>query len=60
MGRKRVGEGAKGSKLKKDHFLLDLVGLGVGSSMLAEGGGRVPRQGIDPRRRGDTGESSSS
>lgn len=60
MGRKRVGEGAKGSKLKKDHFLLDLVGLGVASSMLAEGGGSVPRQGIDPRRRGDTGESSSS
>jgi len=59
-GRKRVGEATKGSKLKKDHFLLDFVGLGVASSILADGGGRFPRQGMDPRRRGGTEESTPS
>lgn len=50
-GRERVGEAAtKGSKPKKDHFLLDFVGLGVAGAMAAvrPAGGMEPRKGIDP------------
>jgi hypothetical protein len=49
----RVGEPVtKGSRLKNDHFFVDLVGLGVAGVTGMEGGSE-PKRGIDPRLLGE-------
>lgn len=49
----RVGDPvAKGSRLKKVHFLVDLVGLGVAGPR-GSAGGSAPRKGMDPLLFGD-------
>jgi len=53
-GLDRLGDPAtKGSKPKNDHFLADLVGLGVAGATDALAGGKTPKKGIEPRLRGD-------
>jgi hypothetical protein len=48
-----VGEPvAKGSRPKNDHFLADLVGLGV-AGLRGRTGGTAPKSGIDPLLLGD-------
>lgn len=58
-----MGEAAtNGSKPKKDHFLVDFVGLGVAGATadVRSAGGMAPRKGMDPLLLGDARDCSCS